>query len=133
MNSRLTSRAGPLALLLLAWAGPAVADDHGSTVYAVKNLVSDGSVPANQTDPNLVNPWGIVFNPTGPVWIADNETSKSTLYDGQGNIVPLVVNIPGAKNSADPGHPTGIVWSGLATGILSGRMPPGFLVTSGAT
>jgi uncharacterized protein (TIGR03118 family) len=134
MNSRLTSRAVALALLSLAYARLAIAqDDHGLTVYTVNNLVSDGSVTANHTDPNLVNPWGIVFNPTGPVWIADNETSVSTLYDGQGNIVPLVVNIPGPKNSTDPGHPTGIVWSGLATGVLSGRVPPGFLVTSGAT
>ena len=33
---------------------------HGEpTSYVQTNLVSDGSVPAKTTDPNLINPWGI--------------------------------------------------------------------------
>ena len=31
------------------------------TGYKSLNLVSDGSVPAAHTDPNLVNSWGVVF------------------------------------------------------------------------
>src|SRR5258708_1716774 len=35
-------------------------------------LVSDGSTAAPHTDANLQNGWGIVFNPTGVVWVSDN-------------------------------------------------------------
>jgi uncharacterized protein (TIGR03118 family) len=75
------------------------------TTYQRHNLVSDGAVPADHVDSHVVNAWGIVFNPNGPVWIANNGTSTSTLYDGAGNPAPLVVTIPG-------GSPTGIVFSG---------------------
>jgi uncharacterized protein (TIGR03118 family) len=85
--------------------------DDGNGAYVAHNLVSDGSVAADHTDANLVNAWGIAFNPTGPVWISDNGTNLSTLYDGTGTIVNLVVAIPGANGSADPGAPTGIVFS----------------------
>src|SRR5262247_294024 len=83
--------------------------------YQQRNLVSDGSLPAEHTDGNLVNPWGIVFNPNGPVWVANNGTGVSTLYDGQGVpqplMQPLVVIIP-TPDSAEPGNPTGIVFNG---------------------
>jgi uncharacterized protein (TIGR03118 family) len=70
--------------------------------YTVTNLVADPSgPPAVNTDPNLVNGWGIALRSNSPVWVADNGTSKSTIYDGLGNIIPLVVSIPGP--------PTGIV------------------------
>jgi uncharacterized protein (TIGR03118 family) len=76
--------------------------------YLQKNLVSDGAVSAVTTDPNLLNPWGIAFFPGGPFWIADNNSGLSTLYDGLGNIVPLVVTIPWAAGSS-VGTPTGVV------------------------
>ena len=70
--------------------------------YTVTNLVADPSgPPAVNTDANLVNGWGIALRPTSPFWVADNGTSVATVYDGLGNIVPLVVTIPGP--------PTGIV------------------------
>lgn len=87
---------------------PARADD---TAFARRNLVSDGFLAAEHTDPNLVNAWGIAFNPFGPVWVADNGTGLSTLYDGGGNIVPLVVQIPTPTESSG-GTPTGIVFNG---------------------
>src|SRR6185295_1628170 len=45
-----------------------------SKFYDVHNLVSDGFVPADHTDPDLVNPWGITASPTSPIWVADNGT-----------------------------------------------------------
>lgn len=94
-----------------------------AAAYTVHNLVSDGAITADHTDPNLKNPWGIVFNPTGPVWVANNGTSTSTLYDGTGLLFPLIVLIPtGQSGSASP---TGIVYNGssdfvVSTGPLSG-------------
>ena len=91
--------------------------------YQQRNLVSDGSVPAAHMDPNLVNPWGIAFNPNGPVWVANNGTGVATLYDGQGVpqplMQPLVVIIPTPSNSTEPGNPTGIVFNGSMDFVVS--------------
>ncbi|WP_296001456.1 TIGR03118 family protein [Rugamonas sp.] len=72
------------------------------TAFTQTALVADGGGAAH-TDPNLVNAWGIAFNPTGFVWVNDNGTSKSTLYDGNGVPQSLVVSTPDA--------PTGIVFN----------------------
>jgi uncharacterized protein (TIGR03118 family) len=92
--------------------------------YAVKNLVSNStSVTAANTDSNLVNPWGIVFNPQGFVWVANNGTSTSTLYDGNGVMQQPLVAIPSGKAGA--AAPTGIVMNqstdfSISVGALSG-------------
>src|SRR6266403_2578251 len=69
--------------------------------YRRVNLVSDIPGVALRTDANLVNPWGITFLDTSPVWIANNGTGTSTLYLGDRTpapspAAPLVVTIPGA-------------------------------------
>lgn len=63
-------------------------------VFDQTNLVSDGFVPALNTDPDLVNAWGISSGPSTPFWISDNGTGLSTLYNGSGVKQPLVVTIP---------------------------------------
>jgi uncharacterized protein (TIGR03118 family) len=126
------------ALVATMDAAPVAAhgDGGGFTVYSVHNLVSDGTVTADNPsgpDANLVNPWGIVFNPWGPVWISDNGTGVSTLYDGAGHIVPLVVAIP-PPAGGDSAAPTGIVFNGAA--LLpppAGTPPTSFVVTDSAT
>lgn len=105
------SRVIALSVISLAFA-TAVRSAAADSFYEQHNLVSDGFVAADHTDANLVNTWGVAFNPTGPVWVANNGSGTSTLYDGEGNIVPLVVQIPGPITSADPGSPTGIVFNG---------------------
>ena len=108
---------GTALTLACALAGASVAradnngNGNGSSTYQQHNLVSDGFVAADTTDPNLVNAWGVAFNPFGPVWVADNGTGLSTLYDGDGHIVPLVVSIP-TPSDASGGTPTGIVFNG---------------------
>jgi uncharacterized protein (TIGR03118 family) len=86
------------------------------------NLVSDGSVTAQKTDANLKNPWGIVFGPGAPVWVVNNGTQTSTLYDGTGTVNPLVVALPaGIRGAADP------------TGIVNNTSTTDFVVTKGTT
>lgn len=86
-------------------------NNHGDNGYVQRNLVSDGFVPAERTDANLVNAWGLAFNPFGVQWVANNETGVSTLYDGDGNAIPLVVQIP-SPTASNGGKPTGIVFNG---------------------
>ena len=80
-----------------------------SKVYAVTNLVSDTTaIAAAHHDPNLVNGWGVAFNPNAYAWVANNGTSTSTLYDGNGVPQSLVVSVPATKDA----NPTGIVFNG---------------------
>jgi uncharacterized protein (TIGR03118 family) len=80
--------------------------------YQVVPLVADTPGAAMHTDPHLVNGWGVAFNPNGFVWVADNGTGLSTLYDGLGNPQSLVVTIPAAPGNTEHAKPTGIVFSG---------------------
>src|SRR5207248_2565037 len=99
------------AVVFAGAATPSYADDNR---YDAKVLVAD-IPPAPHIDAHLVNPWGVAFNPNGFVWVADNGTGFSTLYDGLGNPAPqanpLIVAIPAAPG-ADHGTPTGIVFNG---------------------
>ena len=100
--------------------------DPAST-FSFTTLVTDTpGMGAVTVDPNLVNPWGIVFATGAPVWTANNHSETSTLYDGNGKpqpaASPLVVNLPnGAANATF--DPTGIV----------ANSTPDFVVHSGAT
>ena len=78
--------------------------------FVQTSLVSDGAVPADHIDPDLQNPWGIAFGPTTPFWIADNATGLSTLYNGSGTKLGLVVNVTGDGGAT--GTPTGVVFNG---------------------
>jgi uncharacterized protein (TIGR03118 family) len=95
------------------------------TAYTATVLVGDtAAASALKTDANLVNPWGIVFAPGKPAWVANNHSETSTLYDGNGKAqpaaAPLVVNF--AANGSVTFDPTGIVFSASSTD---------FVVTSG--
>ena len=96
--------------LALALALGVTVNARADSGYQVQNLVSDGFLAAkNPTpDPNLVNAWGLAFSATSPAWVADNGTGLSTLYDGNGNILSLVVQIP-SPSALTGGTPTGIV------------------------
>lgn len=82
--------------------------------YQQTNLVSDVPGLAAVTDPNLVNAWGLARSATSPWWVADNGTGLSTLYNGAGSIIPLVVTIPVPPGGTPPSTPTGIVFNGSA-------------------
>src|ERR1051326_1890666 len=92
--------AGALAAFMLAAAPQAAAQP----TFTVTNLVSNQQGQAQNFDPDLVNAWGISHAPGGPVWVSDNGTGKSTLYNRvTGAKQSLTVTIPG-------GAPTGNVF-----------------------
>lgn len=102
MRARFLWRVGIGALAWALSGSPAWAQ-----FYEQHNLVSDGWVAADRTDPLLVNAWGLVAGPTTPWWVADNGSDSSTLYNGNtGAPIPLIVAVPGA--------PTGVVFNGNA-------------------
>lgn len=112
MNTIQRALLAPFALAAVACLTTVARADGDDFAYQQMNLVSDGAVQALATDGHLKNPWGIVAFPGGPFWISDNGMGVSTLYDGKGDIVPLVVTIPPPADS--PGAtaaPTGVVWN----------------------
>jgi len=83
--------------------------------YSWQNLQSDIHGVATNTDPNLVNPWGMAPNSAGTViWVSDNGTGVSTLYKLDGTANPLVVTIPG-KDKNTTGNPTGMLRNDTAS------------------
>src|SRR5713226_6280160 len=90
--------------------------------YTRTDLVSD------DTDPNLVNGWGLTRSSGSPFWVSDNGTGLSTLYNGAGHKVPLTVTIPSAPNGAATGTPTGTVFN-----ITLGNPTPSFSLSKTAS
>ena len=93
---------------------------HAET-FSVTNLISDDQAahPAQITDPNLVNAWGIAHSGTSPFWVSDNATGVATLYSvnpttGVTAKLGLTVSIPGS------GSVTGQVFNGGAAGSFNG-------------
>lgn len=88
--------------------------------YQATDLVSNSS--GKISDPNLINPWGLSRGSGSPWWVSDAGTGKSTLYQGDGTVVGLVVTIPAVKAGAT-GSPTGTIFNGNPKAFLLG---PGF-------
>jgi uncharacterized protein (TIGR03118 family) len=84
--------------------------------YKQTNLVSNIPGLAAQTDPNLVNPWGISESGTSPFWVSNNGTGTSTLYNTAGIPQALVVTIPNPGGGTS--SPTGQIFNG--TGQFNG-------------
>ena len=104
----------------------ACSDDNSPTTpvlpsaYEETKLVADdASLGATTVDPNLVNPWGMAFSSGGTLWVSDNGTSLSTLYDGTGAKLSLVVGIPQAGGSPG-GKPTGQVFNSTTDFLING-------------
>jgi uncharacterized protein (TIGR03118 family) len=66
-----------------------------ASAYLATTLVEDfAGGAARKQDANLVNPWGLALLATSPMWVANNHTDTSTLYNGNGDIQALVVHLP---------------------------------------
>src|ERR1700742_5405205 len=95
--------------------------------FSQSNLVSDnqtGHLNASIQDPNLINPWGVAFGPTGPFWVNNNHTGTATIYDvdPKTNAItaaPLVVTIapPQAVSDVTTASPTGILFNTDSSGL----------------
>jgi uncharacterized protein (TIGR03118 family) len=94
---------------------------HTAPAFIQDNLVSDGFVPADHVDPNLVNPWGVAASATGPLWVSDNGTGVTTIYNGTGAAVTVAghtaITIAAPPGQSDPSSPTGQVFNSAGTGF----------------
>ncbi len=100
-------------------------------LFVQQNLVSDltNTVPkALLQDTNLVNPWGVAFSASGPLWVSDNGTGLSTVYSTTGIVSSVVVTIPtAAGGTGGLGHPTGIVYNGTTNFVVGTNGPAHFI------
>src|SRR5262249_12703684 len=96
------------------WLAPPAANDAMASKrreFSQSNLVSDdqtGHLNASIQDPNLINPWGVAFPPTGPFWVNNNHTGTATLYnvDPMTNAITAVPpHVPNAPPPPRAGAP----------------------------
>jgi len=81
-----------------------------TTRYDEVKLVADqSSAGAAQTDPSLVNPWGIAIGGSGAFWLSANGAGKSTIYDRTGATLLAAITVP--ATGAVTGGPTGVVFN----------------------
>jgi uncharacterized protein (TIGR03118 family) len=96
--------------------------------YQLTNLVSNQfNEHATNTDPLLVNAWGLARGAGSPWWVSDNLSGWSTLYSGAGTPIALRVLIPTAGNG--PVEPTGNNGVGTPTGIVANGSKTDFQVS----
>ena len=114
-------------LVLLLPLLPALAHPQTGNGYTQANLVSDGTVKAQQTDTTLINPWGVAIGQQTPFWINTAGTGQSEVYDSGGN-KQFIVKIPAAGGSPKSGSPTGIAFNSSTTDfVLSNGSPALFI------
>jgi len=95
--------------------------------YLQTNLVADtAGFGAARIDPGLVNPWGISFSPTSPLWISANHTSLAIVYNKDGMTVIPNVTIQGGN-----GAPTGTVFNGTTGFVIPANGKPARFIFAG--
>jgi uncharacterized protein (TIGR03118 family) len=90
--------------------------------YVVTNLASNVPGLAANTNPNVVNAWGLDASATSPWWVADNGTDLSTLHLPSGAALALAPAVPGGPN--------GLVFNVTASGFAVGGVKASFLFAS---
>ncbi len=127
-NPRWAALLGGTALAVVAAAAAPAA--RAELVFQQTNLVTDPNPPGVTVplqDPNLINPWGVSYSPTGPFWISDNNSGLSSIYAVSGTSVTINA-IPPVTIATPPPPFTGLA---APTGqVFVGNVPgAGFTVT----
>jgi len=110
MKQELLSKSAGRMLALVSALTMSLTAQSIPNTFLVHNFVSDLAGMADHQDPNLVNPWGNGFGAT-PFWIGNNGTGTSTLYDGTGTALSLVVDIPAPGGATTGGAVSGVIYN----------------------
>ena len=104
-----------------------VLSSSGNTLYLQTNLVSDMQGMAQQTDPNLKDPWGISFSATSPFWVSDQAANfkVSGATTGSGATTVYKVSHTQPPSSSGPLLTVGIPNQGDAPPNLNKNGPTG--------
>lgn len=113
------------ALALIGLVCGMLASPAAAKGYYKVNLVSDIPGLAEFTDPNLVNPWGLVATAGDRFWVANNGTGLATIYKPNGVKIPLEVTIPPPMGGMPPATPTGEVFNSGSDFAVSNGMQSG--------
>jgi uncharacterized protein (TIGR03118 family) len=99
-----------------------VAPAQAGPTFSVTNLITNNQSdnPAQISDPNLVNPWGVSFGPTTPLWVSNEGTGVASLYSistsDQVSIVTnpnlFPVNIQGGEVTGQAFNPSSTAFNG---------------------
>src|SRR3546814_4032417 len=85
-------------ILAVGAAQIALATPAAAVYFQQTNLVTDdqsvltglGFSPASFVDPNLINPWGVSFAPTGPFWVSNQGSATSRSEEHTSEIQSLM-------------------------------------------
>jgi uncharacterized protein (TIGR03118 family) len=112
-----------LALSAQAKAGP---------TFSVTNLITNNQSvnQAQITDPNLVNPWGVSFSSTSPLWVSNEGTGVASLYKISTSDQVSIVSGPDFPVAIQGGGVTGQVFNPSSTAFNG---DPFLFVTLGGT
>jgi uncharacterized protein (TIGR03118 family) len=94
----------------LTTAAPGLAAAAAPDSFTQTNLVANAArYHARLTDQNLTNAWGLAAGPGQPLWVADNDSGKVTVYSGGvgGGAVTLglTVTVPGGNGTGQVYNP----------------------------
>ena len=106
--------------------------------YHRTRLDSNQVGKAANTDPLIVNAWGLVHGPGTPWWVSDENSGWSTLYKNDGTQVQTLKVLIPTNGANGPGSPTGIVFNGskdfqVQQGTGSPAAPPFIFATLDGT
>lgn len=76
-----------------------------------RDIVSDRPGALAQ-DTDLINAWGLAFNPRGVAWVSANGSGLAAVYNEAGQHVIPSVTIPVPNGGTPPSTPTGQVFNG---------------------
>jgi len=139
--ARLSTLVGSVAAIsVLVSPASAAPPPPAGNDFVQTNLVSNRADQGAQiVDANLLNPWGLAFGPTTPLWVADNNAGVATVYGVSpgGTTVTklnLTVRLKSARKATGDGpSPTGQVFnptSGFVVHSMKGSGPALFIFSS---
>jgi uncharacterized protein (TIGR03118 family) len=119
-----------IAAVLVLAAAPLLFPATPGNAYLVHLLVADQPGIADNTDPNMVNPWGIATSSASPFWVSDAGTGLSTVYSSNGAVSATRPSVPPSAKGSAPSAPTGIIANATGGFLVQGKVPNFIFVTA---